>query len=954
MADASVIEGVIGDNVVDPPATGKLALYPKGVRWLQKTSAAAGSVETPIGSVWTSGSAVPDNGNGLDTDFYFRTGIVPEVYQKEAGAWVLKFQLTAYTDETAQDAFAALVAAGTHSGISISYNDATNAISFTNTNPGSPVQTSLNNHIANATGAHAASAISNTPAGNIAATTVQAALNELDTEKATTGSVTTVQTNLDNHINDTTDAHAASAITNTPAGGIAATTVQAAINELDTEKATVTALSNHTGAAAGAHAATAISNTPAGGISATTVQAAINELDTEKATTAALSAHTGAASGAHAASAISNTPAGNIAATDVQSALNELDSEKATTGSVTTVQNNLNSHTGAAAGAHAATAISFTPANGIAATTVQAAIEEAKTDSAISASTPDPTSNANALVLTGQQIQLGMATLAFPGIISAENYRKLTNSNVIDMQRDFDSYYCNDNYLGGGNDDTTPLQTALTQSGNAGGIPIILGSRRAGSLNRSRITAGLVIGKSGIALIGPGCAYTTDVGNYWESGGYWLVWRGAAGGQMLDLVPSNTGGSATPLLGVRLIGFNMDARNYQNGAEGNQAGGCIRTRAVSGATFSDLFLMDSTGPAIELGALTAGTIGGVDSHGTFRSRLERICIRQLDGAAKGPGIRFSGTATANANFNKLDTIQIMYDGANAGNPAIDFVNSDSNTLFNLTCNRGGSSQLNWGMVFRGSNASIAEVSRANQLFHCSPGANGAIHCGTSGGMKPDLSADASFNYTNPSTDNNWSPQSTENGEPIPYYAIGATGDFGYTGGSTGPAINGRNDTYDRKTTITAIANTETAAVGNSRQLPKFLLREKSTLRFRIRGLVTNTITASTSVIRIRIGPTSLTGAIVASWQVVMGTTARTNNIFEITADVSIISQGAAGSALGQIIVGGHFTTALAAPSTQLTAAVAINTLQNNFCECTIISGAASTVWTIHSATAELI
>lgn len=40
------------------------------------------------------------------------------------------------------------------------------------------------------------------------------------------------------HIADTTDAHAASAITNTPAGSIAATTVQAAINELDSEKVT--------------------------------------------------------------------------------------------------------------------------------------------------------------------------------------------------------------------------------------------------------------------------------------------------------------------------------------------------------------------------------------------------------------------------------------------------------------------------------------------------------------------------------------------------------------------------------------------------------------------------------------------------------------------------------------------------------------------------------------------
>jgi hypothetical protein len=55
-----------------------------------------------------------------------------------------------------------------------------------------------------------------------------------------------VADDLADHIADATDAHAASAITNTPAGNIAATTVQDAINELDTEKqpvdATLTAL----------------------------------------------------------------------------------------------------------------------------------------------------------------------------------------------------------------------------------------------------------------------------------------------------------------------------------------------------------------------------------------------------------------------------------------------------------------------------------------------------------------------------------------------------------------------------------------------------------------------------------------------------------------------------------------------------------------------------------------
>ena len=48
------------------------------------------------------------------------------------------------------------------------------------------------------------------------------------------------------------------------------------------DMATQAELDAHTGAASSAHAASAISNTPAGSISATTVQAAINELATEK------------------------------------------------------------------------------------------------------------------------------------------------------------------------------------------------------------------------------------------------------------------------------------------------------------------------------------------------------------------------------------------------------------------------------------------------------------------------------------------------------------------------------------------------------------------------------------------------------------------------------------------------------------------------------------------------
>lgn len=50
------------------------------------------------------------------------------------------------------------------------------------------------------------------------------------------GAADAVQTNLDAHIADAGDAHPASAIGNIPAGNIAATNVQAAINELDSDK----------------------------------------------------------------------------------------------------------------------------------------------------------------------------------------------------------------------------------------------------------------------------------------------------------------------------------------------------------------------------------------------------------------------------------------------------------------------------------------------------------------------------------------------------------------------------------------------------------------------------------------------------------------------------------------------------------------------------------------------
>jgi len=68
----------------------------------------------------------------------------------------------------------------------------------------------ISDHISDEVGAHAASAISNTPAGSIEATTVQAAINELDTEKfaktggAITGTTTVTVSGANNALVGTT------------------------------------------------------------------------------------------------------------------------------------------------------------------------------------------------------------------------------------------------------------------------------------------------------------------------------------------------------------------------------------------------------------------------------------------------------------------------------------------------------------------------------------------------------------------------------------------------------------------------------------------------------------------------------------------------------------------------------------------------------------------------------
>lgn len=116
-------------------------------------------------------------------------------------------------------------------------------------------QDAIDAHIADATDAHDASAISNVPSGNLAATDVQGALDELQTDVDTRAT----DADLQAHINDTTDAHDASAISNAPSGNLAATDVQGALDELQTDvdtRATDADLTAHTSASSGVHGVT--------------------------------------------------------------------------------------------------------------------------------------------------------------------------------------------------------------------------------------------------------------------------------------------------------------------------------------------------------------------------------------------------------------------------------------------------------------------------------------------------------------------------------------------------------------------------------------------------------------------------------------------------------------------------------------------------------------------------
>ncbi len=269
------------------------------------------------------GSGAPDDNDGTNGDFLLRTD-TGAFYQKLSGTWgltgdslelpasVISFSngASGLTADTAQEALDEIEAR-----LQTAETDVDTA------------QATASDHIADPTAAHAASAIANTPSGNLAATNVQTALNELQSDIDTRATATSVS----DHLADTADAHDASAISSVASGSLAATDVQAALNELQSDidtRALASGLSDHLSDAADAHDASAISSVPSGNLAADDVQEALNELQTDidtRATSTALTDHTGDAADAHDASAISyDNATSGLVADQVQEAIDEL------------------------------------------------------------------------------------------------------------------------------------------------------------------------------------------------------------------------------------------------------------------------------------------------------------------------------------------------------------------------------------------------------------------------------------------------------------------------------------------------------------------------------------------------------------------------------------------------------------------------------------------------------
>ena len=263
------------------------------------------------------------------------------------------------------------------------------------------------------TSAHTANHIASSPVGNLAASNVQDALNELQLDIDSRASSSTVNSHV-----GSTSAHSADHITSVPTGNLSASNVQDALNELQSDidsRATALSVLSHTNSSA-AHAAASITNAPHGNVASVTVQGAIDEIQSHVDTLsgrvdniisntdpATLDSLTEIVSAFQSGDSSLTSTVNNLASTKLNKAGDTMSGDldmgnfsinhvaPATTSHQAVNYSQLTNHTGAASGAHAASSITNTPVNGLTSTNVQSAINELQSSiSALSGGSSSP------------------------------------------------------------------------------------------------------------------------------------------------------------------------------------------------------------------------------------------------------------------------------------------------------------------------------------------------------------------------------------------------------------------------------------------------------------------------------------------------------------------------------------------------------------------------------------
>lgn len=137
----------------------------------------------------------------------------------------------------------------------------------------------------------------------------------------------------------------------------------------------------------------------------------------------------------------------------------------------------------------------------------------------------------------------------------------------------------------------------------------------------------------------------------------------------------------------------------------------------------------------------------------------------------------------------------------------------------------------------------------------------------------------------------------------------------------------------RTSSTSAIGNTETVVL--SATIPAGTLQAGDTFRIVAGGIHTNDNLSATGTYNVRIGPTTLTGAVAAAATLGYGGSARTNVEFIVQAQITFRTVGASGTAIG-----GVATSFIVSANTNgaITSPVTVDTTVDNLIELTYQSG----------------